>query len=267
MAIDLGDALPLSISITNSDGQLSNATEVTLVITQPDNTIVSSGPIVPTSIGVYDYDYQTTQVGRHTLRWLATGVNASAFVDAFYVMPTDVGEFISLLQFKAHIKKTDNADDEVIRTFINAACQMIVDRVGPVGVMTVTEELVSRRGFITTSKYPIVSVTSLLDIFVSPIPNYVISDASIGLISTGSYAGTVSIIYRAGLATIPQNHILAALELTMHLWKNSQQNAGGGRPPVGLDEVVIPGVSYALPYNVRQLLGLDKLPRGQVFIG
>jgi len=36
---------------------------------------------------------------------------------------------------------------------------------------------------------------------------------------------------------------------------------------VGVDGTVVPGVTYALPYTVRQLLGLDRLPRDEVPVG
>src|ERR1044071_2342834 len=72
MAWDLGDVIPLSITITNASGILENATSVTLSIDQPDGTALSVGIITPASTGIYNYDYVPAQYGRHNVRWLAT---------------------------------------------------------------------------------------------------------------------------------------------------------------------------------------------------
>lgn len=275
MSIDLGDVLPLSVSITDENGVLANAGNVALSITLPDSTVVNQASIAPDSTGIYKYDYPTTQVGRHTLRWLATGVNACAFTDMFYVTPVDGGDFISLAQLKSHMRKTDTNSDELLRGFVSASCAVLTDRMGKISPTSLVEDRTVIRDFINLESYPVISVSS-----VSVLPG--LSSVTAGNEGTGTqgwllldpdtgqmhvpHCGRVRISYTAGLTVIPQNYILAALELALHLWRNSQQNAGGGRPPVGLDETVVPGVSYALPFNVRQLLGLDKRNRSQVFI-
>lgn len=278
MAIDLGDVYPLSISIHDASGNLANATQVELTITLPDGTVSNIGPVVPTDVGQYDYDFETTQVGRHNIRWVATGANASAFTNTFYVKPVDDSEFISLQHFKNHIKKTTNVDDEIVRTFIGAACQVITDRTGQISPVTYIQDSYPKSGYIVLDRNPVMSVTSVSTLpGLSPViqadlatglSGWTLDDS--GILHVGNRHSSKQlyrIVYRAGMKSIPQNYILAALELTAHLWRNSQQNTGGGRPAVGLDETVIPGVSYALPYNVRQLLGLDKRPQKRVFVG
>lgn len=274
MPVDLGDVYPLSINIYDVDRNLANATEVTLVIKLPDGSTETVGTVAPSSTGKYVYNFPTTQVGKHNFRWLATGANASAFTDSFYVQPIDGGEFISLPQFKNHIKKVINADDESLRLFIGAACQVITDRMGCISPTTFVEDVVSNRGYTTLIKRPLLEVVTIqtlpgLDL----VDSYDISgngwhaNIDTGIVYTGSRYGRFRVTYRAGLDVIPKNYILAALELTHHLWKNSQQNAGGGRPAVGIDETVLTGVSYSFPYTVRQLLGLDKRPHKGVFVG
>lgn len=276
MPVDLGDIYPLSINIYDVDRNLANATEVTLTAILPDGTIDSIGVIAPSTVGKYSYDFQTTQVGKHNFRWLATGANASAFSDSFYVQPIDGGEFISLPQFKNHIKKVINTDDESLRLFIGAACQVITDRMGCISPTTFTEDVSTNRGFTALRKRPlleIVSVQSLPGLSLVDEADLSLSssgwnvDTTTGILYTGSPYGKFRVTYRAGLSVIPKNYILAALELTHHIWKNSQQNAGGGRPAVGIDETVITGVTYSFPYTVRQLLGLDKRPHKGVFVG
>jgi hypothetical protein len=89
-----------------------------------------------------------------------------------------------------------------------------------------------------------------------------------GIIDIGN-VGYFRISYIAGRQLIPDNYILAAKELTGHLWRSSQHNASTstGRPALGSDQTVTGQTSYALPYAVRQLLGLDKRPQRGVFVG
>lgn len=276
MAIDLGDIYPLSIQIRNEEGSLANAGNVALTISLPDGSSINNASIAPTVEGVYDYNFQTTQVGKHIARWEATGANASAHASTFYVNPTDTGEFISLSQFKSYIKKTSTGDDDVIRTFIAGACDVINDRCGQVAPIMVVEDVTSNRhGLARLMKSPIISVTSI-----QRLPGLVSVVAADPVTGTPGWKidnphwplnigtqGTFRVTYRAGLIEIPQRYILAALELTRYLWKTSQQALGGNRPTAGTDEMVINGVSYAMPYNVRQLLGLDKRSRSGVYVG
>lgn len=276
---DLGDPYSLTATITNASGVPENAGSVHVVITLPDGNSVDSGAIASTSPGVYNYSYPTVQVGRHNARWEATGTNASAFSTGFYVNPSDTGEFISLTHFRSYIKKKVTTDDETIRTFIAATCSTINDRCGQISPITLTEDHeTSFGGFVRLRKYPIISVTSVLQLpGLTAVPQGNRATGVIGWYfdsATNAFlplnigrCGWFRITYRAGRLEIPQNYILGALELTRHLWQTSQQNPGGGRPPIGTDDVIVNGVSYAMPYNVRQLLGLDKRPRLGIHVG
>lgn len=276
MPVDLGDIYPLSINIYDANGNLADAGNVNLVITLPDGTVNNVGTIISTTTGVYDYDYATVQVGKHNVRWLATGSNAAAHASNFYVNPTDTGEFISLTHFKNYIRKTKNDDDDLIRTFIAGSCAVINDRCGQIAPMGFVEDAqASSTGYVRLLHWPVISITSVQSVpglatlaqysAVTGSPGWNLSHPYLPLYVGG--VGIYRITYRAGLMVIPQNYILGALELTKHLWQSSQSNPGGGRPPVGTDEMVVNGVSYAMPYNVRQLLGLDKRPRSDVFVG
>ena len=274
MAWDLGDVVPLSVTVTNASGQPEDATAVHLTITLPDGSTVTQGPIASTSPGVYDYDYATMQAGVHRVRWVATGNNASAYTDVFVVEPAEGAPFVSLADVKNHLKLAAG-DDEKLRGFIAAACQMITDRMGQVSPVTVTHE-VTRGHTIVLPNRPvieIVSVQTLPDLETVPqadraagIDGWVLDSAE-GVVTLTRRYGALRVTYRAGRSPLPSNYRLAGLELTAHLWRTSQLNSGGGRPPVGVDEVIVPGVTYALPYTVRQLLGLDKRPQDEVLVG
>lgn len=273
MSYDLGDVVPLSVTITDGDGRLANATEVHLTITQPDGTTTTVGPITPTSEGVYDYDYTPTQIGLHVVRWVATGVNASAYTDVIDVQPAAADVFVSLQDAREHLKKEGLSDDEKLRGFIRAACRLIKDRMGHVAPVDLTTD---GEGRTVVLERPVIAIQSVVRVpggEAVPEANPVAGvhgwtlDGAAGLVRLSQPVGRVRVTYRAGRSPIPPNFRLAALELTAHLWRTSQLNGLGGRPTLPADEVVVPGVTYALPYAVRQLLGLDKRPQEEIPVG
>src|SRR4051812_47275294 len=87
---DLGDVVPLAVLLTNDAGAAANAGAMVLTVTLPDGTIVQPA-ITNGVVGSYTATLATTQAGRHTLRWLATGANAAAYVDEFDVQAADPG--------------------------------------------------------------------------------------------------------------------------------------------------------------------------------
>jgi hypothetical protein len=266
---DLGDPVPLSVTVTDADGVAADATEVTLTITLPDGTNTVIGPIASTSPGVYDYDYVAVQAGVHRARWVATGANASAFSDVFVVDPAEGAPFISLADAKEHLKKSRelSEDDESLRWFIGAACQMITDRMGHVSPVTVVADRTPRRGVIVLPERPVISVTSVValpggDTVAAADPlagtdGWTLESAE-GVMSVPG-SGRVRVTYRAGRSPLPQNFRLAALDLVKHLWQGSQHNQAGGRPALGDSDAIAAGVRpYALPYRVSELLGLKR---------
>lgn len=278
MPWDLGDSVPLTIQIKDSDGNLANATDVSVTVTLPDGSTHDSGSVLPTSVGQYEYDYATLQAGRHNVRWVATGTNASAYTDSFVVDPADDGDFISLRDAKTFLRLdlAQTTYDELLRVYISSACEMITDRMGPVSPKTVTEVKYARDTQFMLQQYPVIAVTSV-EMLPGPITinqgdletgdsGWYLADASIGrLRHTNRFTGNVRVTYRVGRSPLPSNFRLAALELVAHQWRMSQMNSAGGRPTVNFDAQTVPGTSFALPYTVRQLLGLDKRSQSRVF--
>lgn len=74
---DLGDLVPLGVEIRDTDGDLADATEVTLTVVDPAGASTDYGPVASTSTGVYAYDYTPATAGRYVALWVATGVNQS----------------------------------------------------------------------------------------------------------------------------------------------------------------------------------------------
>jgi hypothetical protein len=282
MSWELGSVVPLSVTITGEDGLPANAGAVALTVTLPDGTPNTTPAITPTSVGVYDHNFPTTQAGVHQVRWVATGLNASAFTDAFTVDPPAGGNFISLAEIKRHLKKdlAKTDDDAELLEFIGAACQMIEDRIGPVAPRPATQAVwrhhnTSRQ--LLLDLHPVVDVTTVTVEGVTvpeadPVAGtdgWVLDPGPGVLAHTRRWpSGRVEVTYRAGRTPLPTNVRLAALELAGHLWRSTKLNAAGGRPPVsGSDELALRGVGFALPYRVRELLGLGKLPTSDVQVG
>jgi len=270
MSYELGALVPLSVTITDEDGNPANATSVTLTLTLPDGTADVHANVSPTETGVYEVDYPTVQAGRHGVRWVATGVNASVYTDVFTVEPVDGGAFVSMLDAKRHMKKkliTVDDDDE-LAGFVDAACQMIVDRIGPVSPTSVVDAVHRRHGrVVALSQHPVIDVTAVQipggdAVPAADLDNAVDGwelDAGAGLLThTGCWPyGRLRVTYRAGRTPVPGHVRLAALELVAHLWRSIKiQTAGGRAAPPGGDDVMLVGSSYALPNRVRELLGL-----------
>ena len=77
---DLGDVVALGVTITNAAGNPENATAVVATVTAPDGT-TSTPTISNSAAGLYDISFSPTMSGRHTIRWVATGANASAYME------------------------------------------------------------------------------------------------------------------------------------------------------------------------------------------
>jgi hypothetical protein len=280
MSFNLGDVVPLSVTITDSDGQAANAGSVVVTVTLPDGTSETPAVTNPET-GTYNADYPTTQAGVHQVRWVATGENASAFEDAFSVGSATGLNFISLAEAKKHLKKDlvkTTTDDAELLEFISAACSKIVELIGPVTPVDVTQQ--ARPGYdrtIVLDQHPVISVTSVtVDGHAEPeadpdagVRGWTL-DPGAGLLGHFGHwpHGTVTITYRAGRTPLPGNVRLAALELTAHLWKTTKPLGAGNRPTVGgSDDIVVVGQAYALPNRVRELLGLGRLPTTGVVVG
>ena len=282
MSFNLGDVVPLSVTVKDANGQPANAGAVTLTVTLPDGTTDVTGPISSTTTGVYNHDYATVQTGIHQVRWVATGANASVFgPDAFSVNSAAGLNFISLAEAKKHLKKdlAKSADDAELLEFISAACAKIVDLIGPVAPVAVvqTEWCRWRHRQVALDEHPVVEVTSVTVNGVT-VPQ---ADAGVGtdgwILAPGPGLlehswrwpyGRMVVTYRAGRTPLPANVRLAGLELAAHLWRTIKLNGTGGRPPVaGGDDIVIAGQAYALPNRVRELLGLGRNQTADVLVG
>jgi hypothetical protein len=134
VSFDLGDVVPLELIVKNAAGVNANAGSVALSITQPDGTAATiTNPVAPASTGVYDYDFTPTQRGVHSVHWVATGANAGAYDDAFYVEAVSSKGILTFGDLPASLQTADlihmmlaGANAKVVRV---APC--LVDPVTP----------------------------------------------------------------------------------------------------------------------------------------
>lgn len=261
--IDLGDVYPLTIDVTDSDGNAANVTAVNLTITLPDLTTVTPSPGNPTT-GRYQVDYATTQAGRHVARWLATGTNASSYVEVFDVREASPGLILSLTDAKRHlnIPLDDTTSDEELRGFIEAATPVVEDVVGPVVARAYTE-VHSGGPFLVLGHNPVISLTSLAPVLASGTAYEVADldvDTEVGVVRRldgGRFCGPLRSTYRAGRVIVPANISQGAKEVIRHMW-DTQRGHSGARPGFGEEEFVTTGSGFTVPRRVMELLAPHK---------
>lgn len=266
MAYDLGDVVGLAVQIKDSSNTAANASTVTCTITLPDGTTATPSINNP-STGSYTADYTPTQSGRHLVRWVATGTNASSYTDVFDVNdPLDL-TLVSLSDVKNYLNVTSTSSDEEIRQFILEATD-IAERL--------TSRQLRRKQFVenysvsgayfSLKQQPVVSVTSIVEdgVTLTAGTDYVI-DTSIGIAYRGSnlsplywHAGSDNIVvtYIAGEVNPSPTAQLLVKELTRHLWRTQR-----GASPMGMSgDEGIPGGNNIVTWRVRELAELLTIP-------
>lgn len=187
--------------------------------------------------------------------------------------------FITVSQLRDKLNRTSTTSDEELLLYVQTSCEMIRDRMGEVASVDATETFYpkQRRDVpVILTHTPVIEITRVFDqytgldipAYAEPVEGWQLESVE-GIVRHSLYWPPygVGFEYRAGREPIPANFTMAALDLAAHLWKGSQQNNQGGRPQVSQDGVIVPGSSWALPYSVRQTLGLDKRPRRDVWVG
>lgn len=264
--IDLGDIVPLTVELRDTAGALANASAVVLTVGLPDGTSVTPSASNP-SVGRYQYDFPTSQVGRHSVRWLATGTNAAAYTDQFDVRLADPAAIMSLTDAKRAVNfdLTDTSNDEELRGLIEAVTVAVENYrnekiVRRTMVDHVSGRLAATRRRLTLAHSPVISVTSVFrpyDAFTWDPADVVLVDPEIGEIVTygTSFYGDLVITYVVGYPVIPANYVEGAKHILKHLWEIQQTPGLGTSPFTGDISPAIAGMGYAIPNRAAQLLG------------
>ncbi|MEV1063379.1 hypothetical protein [Streptomyces sp. NPDC050263] len=271
MPFDLGAPARLSTTVTDDDGVPADAGSMALTVMLPDGTSSVFDPVVPVSTGQYKYTYATTQPGRHAVRWVASGINATAYVDVFDVREAIPTWIISLADAKQQLKMpAGTSQDESIRRWIGATTAAVEWFVGPVAERTVTEtHTVGRVQALALRKLPALALTSVVPVLDGG-PTYDVAaldlDGNDGIVRRkdgGPLYGPLRVTYTAGRRIVAENISAAAELILQHL---ARTQYGSGRPQLGTGDFdvtePVPGLGYAIPNRALQLLSPDQLPPG-----
>ena len=261
---DLGDVANLTVTIRTSAGAAADAGAVTCSIGLPDGTTATPA-VSKTATGTYQAAYTPTVAGRHTVRWVATGANASSYADVFDAFPANPRFLISLddLREALNLAATNTTHDAELRLYLAAATCVIETLDRPYLQETRTHTFDGGTVSLVLPEAPIASVVSVSNTPQSGTPETVPADVwrantYSGIVtSTGRFPPglrNITVTYTVGEAQIPANVILAARELCRHWWQRSQQSprpAFGGGAGDG-DTVYV--ANYAVPNFVIGLL-------------
>lgn len=263
MSYDLGELVPLSVTVKDASGNLANSGSMTVTITLPDQTSESHG-VTPASTGVYDYDYASVQAGRHQVRWVATGANSGAFTDVFDVLAAATGQIISLADAKAqlNIDASDTSSDAEVLDFIRSATSICEQYAGIIAQRTCVETFHGGKPHLLLGNQPVLAVTSVVDRGQTLDPSTYEVNTGSGVLTrvAGVYAlpflpgfDSVVVTYTAGMQVVPAHIQQAARIIVQHLWETQRtagRNAYSGNP----DEYD-PRYSYSIPRRALELLG------------
>lgn len=262
MPFDLGDTVPLTVQIRDATGALANATDVTVTITLPDGTTAS--PTVmnpPASTGVYIYDYSPTMAGRHLVRWVATGTNASAYTDVFDVRDDDPPLLFSLSDAKTVLHVSGTTNDQLIRDLIESTTYIVEYFSGATVRQTYTE-VIDGGSVLSLQRCPVLSLVSIASVHTSGI-TYLVADCDVdsatGIVRRldgGRFVGTFRVTYVAGRLVIPAPIRDAGRIILRNLWRI--QTGNEGLPSTGttdlISDSVFPEVGYPIPDRALQLM-------------
>jgi hypothetical protein len=265
----IGTLARLSIAVRDATGTPVDPVSISLGVLLPDGDLVgpytttSDPAVVQDGTGLYHLDFPTIQAGSHVAHWDAVSPTVTDD-QPFEVEPLWAVGITSLEEAKLHLKKriTSTEDDEKLQGFILAATSMIEDRMGHVLPVTLVETVRIFRGKAVLHDRPVIEVIS-----VGGLAEADWECSAEGVLELSTTAATALVMYRAGRQPIPHRFRLASKELIAHLWRTSQTNQDGGRPQLQGEIQVDNSSAFALPYNVRQLLGLNKAQRDMPAIG
>lgn len=263
---DVGDIVPLGLSVTDADGVPANGGAVTLTIGLPDGTTATPSP-VNSETGQYTVDYPATQEGLHTVSWVVTGSNATAYRDVFNVREiTD--QVLALAEARKQLRLTGTDRDDDLRMFIAAASIAVEDHTGRKLVRrTISGETHLRvNGALILNRSPAQSLTTLssLDGATTWDVSTLHVDEPTGIVTplSGSRPfGNLKATYVCGMRIIPANYLLACRIITEHLWQTMRPfSTSAATPgPASLEDSLDARsgglVGFAIPNRALELLG------------
>lgn len=254
MTYDIGDTVPLGVSITGDDGSPVDAATVTLTIDRPDGT-TDVPTLTHPGVGDYRHSLVPDIPGTYGLRWASTSPN-TAYADVVTVAPVDV-HAVSLTQVKDHLNITATTSDDELRELIGYVCDVGEQFTGRVfGRRSVTSSIYGcGTKYLPLPACPILTVETVVvdGVAVDPGAYLVGYDSGVLTATQWTNGATIVVAYTAGYARQPGADVTGALRMCAHLWKyqrGSVQARGGSWS----DEA-----PFAIPNFVAELWALNLL--------
>lgn len=150
---------------------------------------------------------------------------------------------------KRHLNITDEKSDTDLQAMIDAAEQVLAERVGPLVSTTKTDRVNISGGYsFTLRTTPVISLTSATSIYGSSTAD--VSQLHVspsGVVTWGDgisrfYWGDYDVVYQAGYATVPPAILFAIKEQLRHMWSSRRGPAGRGTASADMPGYLIPNV-------------------------
>lgn len=168
----------------------------------------------------------------------------------------------TLAEFKSWLRwtGTGTSEDTKLTDVLTSASEWVEWRIGgPLAVTSYTEKQLTNGWAIKPFKRPLVAVTSItreLGTAMDAAAYTVDTDRGLVRFYWGVPRGWYTIVYTAGVATVPYRVKNAGLELARHLWLTQNGSSGRGRSD---DDIPVP-MGFAVPRRVDELLAPDVVP-------
>lgn len=108
----LGEPVPLTFEVLDTNGDLADAGAVTLTVTLPNGTTANPS-VTHSDTGVYLCDYIPATAGRHAARFVATGTNSGAAEDVFDVIAAGLA-YVPVSDVRDYLGSTSATDAEIL---------------------------------------------------------------------------------------------------------------------------------------------------------
>lgn len=256
---DLADPVPLAVTVAGPSGSPGDATAVTCTVTAPDGT-TSTPTVTHDGTGLYSALYAPAQAGRHVVRWVATGTNASAFTDVFLVADS-LAPLVSLAELRTHLRKGSTASDEELRWHALVATELAEEWLGYVLRRTVVtgEQHDGGRASVLLLRGPVESVTTVTVAGTALASTAWRLDKTAGILhhAYGTFGGStldVVVDYVAAPTRGLHRYVQGVREITRHLWDTQR---GGSQLPrqQGAGDDWTSESGWSVPRRVMELLG------------
>lgn len=271
MISEVGTQVLLSKVVRDTSNTPVNSPTLTLLVTKPDGTTASPSVTNTASGGLYTALYTVDQAGDFLLKWTATGTVIGVYSDQLTGVANQRTLVSSLAELKQQLNRSDTIDDAELQTYLYAATEWVESVIGgPLAPTTFTETHTIDSYLIAPRRRPLVSVTSItpyLGSALDPSTYTVDTDSSVIRLRVwwcGQHE--LSVVYKAGLSTIPERVKLAGLIVAAHLWQTQNNLRGGSARSISnlvgqTEEVMMTGLGFAIPKRAMDLLAPDLIPR------